>query len=460
MYANRGGCQTVCEDVAKQGNHALCKRAREEQDLRGGEWVSENGKDILSHHAREDRARHHTEKRGEVGDDRVEGEVIRSVLIGEIDVGQRGHDRSRRNAEHVLREAHDDVEPDGVSRYEGVCVIRSGMDDEYDRKGTEPIVPGDESLPHTREEDKEEEVSRVNAVAERIADADVLKNVRIERCIGEVECEGIGSGDQDRAEKALIFEGKCENIGKFRLCGCGVREFLRDEPDDAVDDRKREGDESDDDEHGKLVLRSRKRVSDCGYDQRDGERDGAVDTACGVEIVNAHVIGQEVCVPSGESRAEELVDRVRDDDQNDEPEQKHIGVRDDHRQDGDTDNADGVVGKLARHEDPFSLFEMLEQNRREEVEQTGDVGNKGQNTNARFVEPVHQKEACVKKTSRKLTDETDHDGRGEHAESASAEIVLYVIHVKQRAFPYSITEITEKTSHKDPFLPFGEMIPK
>ena len=151
---------------------------------------------------------------------------------------------------------------------------------------------------------------------------------------------------------------------------------------DTVDDRKRKGDESDDDEHGELMLRSRERVSDCGYDQRDGERNGAVDTACGVEIVNAHVVGQEICVPCGKSRGEELVDRVRNDDQNDEPKQKHIGVCDDHRQDGDADNADGVIGELARHEDPFPLFEVLEQNRREEIEQTGDVGDKGQNTNA------------------------------------------------------------------------------
>ena len=143
----------------------MCKGASEEKDLRRGEGVSENGKNLLAHQAREYRSRHHAEKCGEVGDDRVEGKIVRSVLVGKIDVRQGGHDRSRCDTEHVLGEAHDDVEPYCVSRDEGVGVIRSGVNNKDDRKGAEPIMSGDELLPHTGEEDKEEEVGCVDAVA-------------------------------------------------------------------------------------------------------------------------------------------------------------------------------------------------------------------------------------------------------------------------------------------------------
>ena len=115
--------------------------AGKEQDLRGGEGISENGKDPLTHQPREERSDHHAEKRRKVGDDGVEGEIIGSVLVGKVDIGQRGHDRARGNAEDVLRESDHDIEPDGVRRYERIRVIRDCMDDQYDRERTEPIMP-------------------------------------------------------------------------------------------------------------------------------------------------------------------------------------------------------------------------------------------------------------------------------------------------------------------------------
>ena len=149
LYADLGRCQRICEDDAERGNDALCEGADKEKNLCRGEGIAENGNDPISHKARERRACHHTEEGGEVGDDGVEGEVIGSVLIGQIDVGKRGHDRTRRNAEDVLGESHHDVEPYGICRDEGICVISSGVDEKHDRKGAEPIVLGNELLPHT-----------------------------------------------------------------------------------------------------------------------------------------------------------------------------------------------------------------------------------------------------------------------------------------------------------------------
>lgn len=171
------------------------------------------------------------------------------------------------------------------------------MYDENDREGAEPIAFGYEPLPHSREEKEEKEVGGIDAVTERIAYAYVLENICVERCVGQIEGEGVGRGDEDRAQKTLVFDGESEDIGEFRSClGC-VGEFLRNKPDRTVDDGESERDESDGDEHGELLRRAGKRVSDRGNGERDRKGDGAVYAACGVEIVHAHVIGQKVCVP-------------------------------------------------------------------------------------------------------------------------------------------------------------------
>jgi hypothetical protein len=98
---------------------------------------------------------------------------------------------------------------------------------------------------------------------------------------------------------------------------------------------------------------------------------------------------------------------------------------------------------------------MLQKDRGEQIKQTSDVRNKGQNTDTGFVESIHEKKARVEKTSRKLSDEPCHDGGEEHTESASAKVVLYVINVN----PLSDAsfDATEKTVHNDPFLPIGEI---
>ena len=127
-------------------------RTEKEQDLRGGKGVSENAENALAHKAREKRAEHHAEKCGKIGNDRMEGKIIRAILIGQIDVGERGHDGARCNAENVLRKTDGDVKPDGVCRYEGISVIGGGVKNQHDGKRAEPIMSGDQLFPHIRKE--------------------------------------------------------------------------------------------------------------------------------------------------------------------------------------------------------------------------------------------------------------------------------------------------------------------
>ena len=289
-------------------------RADEQKDLRGGERKAENAENAFTHYACEDCAEHHTEEGCKVGDDGVERKIVRSVLVGQVDIGQGGRDGSRCNTENVLRKSYRDVKPYGVRRYERVSVISGGVKQKHDGKRAEPIMLGDQLFPHIREENEEKKIRRVDAVAERIADADVLKDICVEGCIGEVERECIGGGDQDRAEEAFVFERKCEDIGKLCFRHGRVGKFFRDQPDQAVDDGKREGDESDGDEHRLFLRGILQAVADCGNRERDSKRDGAVDATCGIEIVYADVIGQEVCVPGRKARSEKLVDGVCDND--------------------------------------------------------------------------------------------------------------------------------------------------
>ena len=335
-------------------------RADEEKNLRGGERKAENAENALAHDTCEDRAEHHAEKGCEVGDDGVERKIIRSILIGQIDIGQGGGDGSRCNTENVLRKSYRDIKPNGVCRHEGVSIISGGVEQKHDGKRAEPIMSGDQFFPHIREEDEEKEISRVDAVAERIADANVLKDVCVKSRIGEVEREGIGSGNQNCAEKAFIFEGECEDIGKLCFCRGRVGKFLRNQPDQAVDDGKREGNESDGNEHGLFLRGILQAVTDGGNRERDGKRDGAVDAACGIEIVYTNVIRQEVCIPGGKAGSKKLVDGVCNDDENDEPEQERFGVFDQHWKQGDANDIDGIERQFTCNKNTFSFFETLQ----------------------------------------------------------------------------------------------------
>ena len=388
LYARFGRRKGCCEDDAEECDDTLCDGADEKQDLRAGEGVSEYGNDIVAHKACERRTEHHAEEGCHIGDDGVEREIIRSVLVRQVEIRERRHDRARGNAENVLRKTNDDVEPNGIRRDEGIRVIRSGVDEKHDGERAEPIMLRYQSFPHLREEDEEEEIRCVDAVTEGIADADVLKNVRVERCVGEVEGKGISGGDEDRAEETLVFKGKREDIRKLRDRCLRVREFLGDEPDDAVNDGEGERDITNDRQHRELVGRARERVTDGGNDECEDIRKCAVDATCGIEIVYAHVVGQEVRVPCGKAGSEELVDGVCRDDEHDEPDEHLVGILDECRKQRDADDVDEIRQKLAGNKDPFSPFEALEDERGEDVQKAGDIGDEGQDTDAGFIEPV------------------------------------------------------------------------
>lgn len=347
MYACFGRCEGVREDDAEYRDHALRGGTGEKQNLCAGEGVSENGDDLISHPTRKERTEHHAEERCHIGDNGVERKVIRAVFIGEIDIRKRGHDRTCCDTQNMLREADDNVQPDCVCRDEGIRVIRQRVDDQDDGKRAEPIEFGDQAFPHIREEDEKQEIRRVDTVTKRITDADVFQYVCVERCVGQVQRERICGGDQDCAEEAFFLKGECENIGKLGARGFCVRKFSRDEPDDTVHDGERKRDISDGDQHRFFLGGVLERVADGGNHEREDISKRAVDTACGVEIVHAYVIGQEVCVPGGKARGEELVDRACGDGQYDEPDEHLIFVGHERREKRDADDIDEIIEKLA-----------------------------------------------------------------------------------------------------------------
>ena len=79
---NFGRGQSFSREHADDGDQALERRADEQKDLRGGERKVENAENFFAHDACEYRTEHHAEECGEIGDDGVEGKIVRSVLIG------------------------------------------------------------------------------------------------------------------------------------------------------------------------------------------------------------------------------------------------------------------------------------------------------------------------------------------------------------------------------------------
>ncbi len=137
---------------------------------------------------------------------------------------------------------------------------------------------GNEFFPHRREEDEEKEIRRVDAVTKRIADTDLIY-IYVEGRVGKIGNEGIRCGNEDRAEEATVFEGKCENIGKLGFCRDGIGVFLRNKPNKTVHDGERKRDITNQRQHEKLVWCIAQAIPDKGEEKRDGKGDSTIDTA-------------------------------------------------------------------------------------------------------------------------------------------------------------------------------------
>ena len=72
---------------------------------------------------------------------------------------------------------------------------------------------------------------------------------------------------------------------------------------------------------------------------------------------------------------------------------------DEHRQDRDAENADGVAAHSDGEEKPFTLGETLQNPRREDLKKTSEIRHEGQDTDLGFIESVLQQEARIKETA-------------------------------------------------------------
>ena len=386
-------CQSSRKDERNDSHKHLCGTGSEEQELCAAEGISEEGnaagiavagcKEVC-----EDRAEHQRQEYRDIGYDRMEGEVVGAVRFRQMNVRQGRKDRAGRYAQNVLRKADGDIKPQRICGDKGIHEIGSRMDQYDNCQRAEPIELGDELFPHRREEDEEEEIRRVDAVAKRVADADVLKDVGIECGVGEVCREGVTGADQNGQQEFLFLEGKSENVGK--LCfgnGC-VGVFLRQKKDETVYDGECKCDKTNDRQHEKLVLGACHLIADRGNDEGDKEGDEAVDTARSIKIVYANMLGKEVCMPCGITGGKERVDGAIQNGQRYEAEDQHLGILNEHRQDRDTENADGVAAHSDGEKKPFTLGESFQNPRREDLEKTSEIRHEGQNTDLGFIESV------------------------------------------------------------------------
>ena len=142
----------------------------------------------------------------------MEGKIIRAVCFGQVDIRQGREDRACCHTQNMLGEAHDDIKPNGVCRDEGIHEEGRRVEKHHDGQRAIPIELGDQLFPHRREEDEEKEIGGVDTVAKRVADADVMRNVGVQRCIGQVRGKGICCRDEDGEEKFLFLKWQNENL--------------------------------------------------------------------------------------------------------------------------------------------------------------------------------------------------------------------------------------------------------
>ena len=308
-------CQSSRKDERNDSHKHLCGTGSEEQELRAAEGVSEEGDAArvavaVCKEVCEDRAEHQRQEYRNVGYDRMEREVIGAVRFRQVNVRQRGEDRAGRYAQNVLRKADGDIEPQRICRDKGIHEIGGRVDQHDNCQRAEPIKLGDELLPHRREEDEEEEIRCVDAIAKCVADADVLQDIGIECGVGKVCCEGITGADQNGQQEFLFLKRKGENVGELGFGNGCVGVFLRQKKDETVDDGERKCNKTNDRQHEELVLGACHLIADRGNDESNEEGDEAVDAARGIKIVYANVLGKEICVPCGISGGKERVDRA------------------------------------------------------------------------------------------------------------------------------------------------------
>ena len=143
-----GRCELFVAGKREKTHEDLTRCTREKKDLCAGEAESENIQRVIAHKTCKGCAEHHAEECGKVCEDRMEREIVGSVLVGEIDVWERCHDGIHHNAHDMLSEADDDVQPNGIRRYERIRKIGRRLQKEHKTECAEPIMLGDELFPH------------------------------------------------------------------------------------------------------------------------------------------------------------------------------------------------------------------------------------------------------------------------------------------------------------------------
>ncbi len=121
-------------------------------------------------------------------------------------------------------------------------------------------------------------------------------------------------------------------------------------------------------------------IADGGNDEGDEKCEKAVQTACRVKIIDAHVFRQEVCMPCGIAGAENLVDRRRENDQCNERDQQGAFIFHKHRKKCDAEDIDGVIGEPCGKQKPFSFRKMLKDQWPEHIQKASDVRHECEDT--------------------------------------------------------------------------------
>ena len=114
-------------------------------------------------------------------------------------------------------------------------------------------------------------------------------------------------------------------------------------------------------------------------------------------------------MPCGIAGSKERVDRAIQDGQRYEAEDQCLGISNEHRQDRDTENINGIAAHSDGEKKPFTLGKTLQNAGRKDAEAVGDIGYKGQDTDIDDIDAVgHQKAGVEQARGQPVDDRHQH----------------------------------------------------
>lgn len=242
---------------------------------------------------------------------------------------------------------------------------------------------------------------------------------------------------QNHAQQEFaVVEGQSEHLDQLQFGSRGLRIFLGAGLHPHVDQHKNKRKVAQRQNELILIRRTGQSIRQYAAEQQNrAGKDGGEglivnDVASALFVVS----GIEAVEPRRQARAEQGVNRVRQEQNDHEPEKPCVRVCDELRHQVGGDDIHGIEVDFRRQQNTLFLFEMVKDGGRKDAETAGNKGDKGHDAHAGDGHSIHGEKAGVKNTRDKDVVERGHQRTAQADQTAFAFFVAKSVDLTEREF--------------------------